>query len=113
MVQSYLTQYKEYSRGANREQTDLLTLQLKKLEHEIDEHMRALKDVVARGKVAVLRPEDMLQTRTETDPTQPTLRLVPPEQLFQNDGRAVTLRSRVSRGLVAARSDPGRAANGT
>ena len=83
VVQSFLTQNKEFSRGANQEQTDLLTQQLKKLEHDIDEKKGLLKDLVTKGKVAVLKPEEYISSKSDADGSQPTLKKVTENQLQQ------------------------------
>ncbi len=81
VVQSYLAQNTDYSRSANRDLTENLKQQLLKIATDIDLKRSMLKDLYKKGNVVFLKPEDRLNTRTETDPKQPTLKILTEEQV--------------------------------
>ena len=83
VVESYLAQNIDYSRTANRDLTNSLEQQIKKLGTEINAKKKELKELVKKGKVAALKPREMLNTKTETDPTQPTFKVLPEAQIQQ------------------------------
>ena len=88
VVQSYLAQNKDYSRNANRDQTEQLKQQLTKLAHDIDEKKVVLKALVQSGKIAVLKPGEFLNTKNDRDASQPALRKVTEnllQQMIQRD----------------------------
>ena len=74
VVQSYLTQNIEYSRGANRDLTESLKQQLTKISEDITETRKKLKRLYKKGKVAVLKPEERLNTTKDADVNQPTFK---------------------------------------
>jgi polysaccharide biosynthesis transport protein len=74
VVQSYLSQNTDYSRSANRELTDSLIKQLAILKDQIDAKKEQLRKLVKNATIAVLKPQDMLNTKTDADSTQPTFR---------------------------------------
>lgn len=80
VVQSYLTQNTDYSRSANRDLTESLKQQLSKIAHEIDLKRSMLKDLATRRAGGLIRPRELLNPKTETDPTQPTLNKATEEQ---------------------------------
>ena len=57
VVQSYLTQNTDYIRSTNRDLTESLKRQLKKIGDDIEIKKATLKDLYKKGKVAVLKPE--------------------------------------------------------
>jgi hypothetical protein len=81
VVASYLTQNTDYGRSANRDLTVSLKQQLVKLGAEIDSQLSMLKELARKGKPRVVRPGEMLNPRTETDPALPTFRTVAPAHL--------------------------------
>ena len=89
VVQSYLAQNTDYSRSANRDLTESLKQQLLKIGAEIDLKRSMLKDLYKKGNVAILKPEDRLNTRTETDPKQPTFKILTEEQVAKLMDRLV------------------------
>jgi polysaccharide biosynthesis transport protein len=72
VVQSYLAQNTNFSRDVNRDLPESLKQQVLKIETEIGLKRSILKDLYKKGSGAFLRPEDSLNTKTETDPKQPT-----------------------------------------
>ena len=74
VVQSYLSQNTDISRTANKNLTESLDQQAKKLADQIEVKRSALKDLYRRGKVAVLKPEDRLNVHANNDGSaiQPT-----------------------------------------
>ncbi len=80
IVQSYLAQNTDYSRSANRDLMESLKLQLLKLGDEIKLKQDRLRDLNRKGRPAFLRPREMLNQKTATDPKQPTLNKVTPDQ---------------------------------
>jgi capsular polysaccharide biosynthesis protein len=91
VVQSYLTQHVDYNRSANRDLTESLKQQLVKLGKDIDLKRSQLQDLKERGGVAVLSPREMLNPKTETDPTQPTLNRATEAQFSKLIDRQVQL----------------------
>ena len=87
VVQSYLAQNTDYSRSANRDLTESLKQQLKKLGTEIDAKRKELKDLYKKGKVAVLKPEDRLNAKNDGDANQPTFKTVSEDHVRTDDGR--------------------------
>ena len=80
VVQSYITQNIDYSRSYNRELMESLRNQLEKLGKEIKLKRAELKTLYLNGRVVVPRPEDRLNAKTETDPTQLTFKILTEEQ---------------------------------
>jgi len=81
VVQSYLTENTRYNRSGNRDLRQSLSKQLERLQEEIKTNKDRLKELVKQGaKVAVLKPDKMLNTKNEYDPAQPSLSIVTPEQ---------------------------------
>jgi polysaccharide biosynthesis transport protein len=75
VVQSYVDKNNEYSRGANKELTDSLKQQLAKIGLEIMSTRQKLKNLYKNGKVAVLKPEDRLNTNNkDANVVQPTFK---------------------------------------
>ena len=66
--------------AADRDLTESLKLQLVKLGDEIKSNQERLRDLNRKGRPAFLSPREMLNQKTATDPTQPTLNKVTPEQ---------------------------------
>jgi polysaccharide biosynthesis transport protein len=89
VVQSYLTQNTDYSRGANRDLTESLRQQLLKIATEIDLKRSMLKELSKRGNAAVVKPEDRLNPKTQTDPTRPTFKVLAEEQVAKLMDRLV------------------------
>ena len=89
IVQSYIAQNKDYSRNANRDQTELLKQQLMKLASDIDVKKAALKALIRSGKIAVLQPGEFLNTKNDADASQPALRKVTESVLQQIMGEMV------------------------
>jgi polysaccharide biosynthesis transport protein len=80
VVQQYLAQNTDYSRTANRDLTDSLKAQLVKLATEIARRRSQLRDLNKNGMVAPIEPRELLNPKTETDPTQPTINKATEEQ---------------------------------
>lgn len=80
VVEAYLTQHTEYSRGATHEMANLLEQQSNKLSAEIDSKKTSLEALAKKPAIAV-SPAEMLDLKTETDPMQPTFHTVTPAQL--------------------------------
>jgi polysaccharide biosynthesis transport protein len=80
VVQSYLTQNTDYSRGANWSLTESLKQRLLKIEKEIDLKRSMLKDLATRRAGEPIRPRERLNPKTGTDPTQLTLNTATEEQ---------------------------------
>ena len=83
VVESYLAQNTDYSRTANRDLTTSLEQQIKKLGTEIDAKKKELKELVKKGKVTVLKPQEMLNTKNEADSNQPTFKTLSEPQIEQ------------------------------
>lgn len=80
VVQSYLTQNTDYSRGANRDLTQSLKQQLLKIGSEIELKRSMMMELSKKGRAAPINPRGLLNPKTETDPTQPTLNKATEEQ---------------------------------
>jgi polysaccharide biosynthesis transport protein len=80
VVQSYLTQNVDYTRSANRDLTESLKQQLLKIAREIDLKRSMLKELSTRRTGEPIKPRELLNPKTETDPTQPTLNKATEEQ---------------------------------
>ena len=104
VIQSYLSENNEYSRGANRDLTESLKQQLVKLGGEITAKKSLLRELVRKGKVAVQKPEDLLNSDNNSDSTQPNVQ----KALGRSDGavdrRDGSYRPRSVRCGVKARS---------
>jgi capsular polysaccharide biosynthesis protein len=74
VVQSYLEDAKEYNRGANKDLREVLDRQLDALRKEISAKHTELKDLLKRGRVAILKPDQRLNTKSENDPAEPTFK---------------------------------------
>jgi uncharacterized protein involved in exopolysaccharide biosynthesis len=82
VVQSYLAENNDYSRGANRELTENLSLQLGKIKTEIEANKNKLRDLVKKNeKIAVRTGEDMLNKGT--DPSQQTFKTLSESHIEQ------------------------------
>ena len=80
VVQSYMRENSEYSRSANRELTKSLKSQIKIFEDDIGQKRAELKSVAQKAAMPLLTPREMLNPKTETDPTQPTVKRLTSEQ---------------------------------
>jgi succinoglycan biosynthesis transport protein ExoP len=116
VVQSYLSQNNDYSRSANRDLTESLKQQIVKLGAEIDGKKSLLKELVRKGKVAVVKPEEMLNTKNEGDSSQATFKRLSEGQIQQLISQMVTTdlelfeaQSRLS--VKVAANQPGTAEN--
>jgi hypothetical protein len=89
VVQSYLTQNTEYSRGANRDLTESLKQQLLKIAKEIDLKRSMLKELSTRRAGEHIRPRELLNPKTQTDPTQLTLNTATEEQIAKRIDKQV------------------------
>ena len=67
----------------------MLKQQLTKLEHDIDEKKALLKSLIKSGKIAVHRPGEFLNTKNDSDASQPALRRVTEDMLQQIMGEMV------------------------
>jgi succinoglycan biosynthesis transport protein ExoP len=85
VVDSYMKYNAEYSRGANKELTESLTKQLGKLQNQIEVKKAALKELLrkSKGKIKVLEPEKLLNTKDESDPAQPTFKSLSEDQFHR------------------------------
>ena len=78
VVESYLTQNKEYSRSANRDLTESLKEQARKIASDIADKRSKLKDLNKKGHVSLTKPEDMLNADNEDgNGPQPRFKIVP------------------------------------
>ena len=103
VVQSYLAQNTDYSRSANRELTESLKQQLLKIGTDIDLKRSALKDLYKKGNVAVLKPEDRLNTNNnDGNAVQPTFKIVSEDHFQKMMAEMDADRSRVNRSNVDA-----------
>jgi hypothetical protein len=80
VTQSYMVQNADYGRFVNRQQTESYSEQLKKIGEDIDSTRNSLNESSKKRKAAMTNPGQMLNSKTETDPTQPTLNRVTEEQ---------------------------------
>jgi capsular exopolysaccharide synthesis family protein len=75
VVNSYLSYNLDYSRTANRELTESLQNQLKKLQELIKVKREQLQRLVSKGNIKVFKPElNAAITKDESDPAQPTFK---------------------------------------
>jgi polysaccharide biosynthesis transport protein len=102
VVASYLLQNNDSSRSANRELTERLKTQLSKLGGDIEGKKTALKELVKKGKIAVLKPEEILNNDKNADGPQSTFKKVSENQIQQmmaemvkNDLELYKLRSKL------------------
>jgi polysaccharide biosynthesis transport protein len=76
VVQSYLTQNTEYSRGANRDLTESLKQQLRKIAEEINLKKSMLKDLYKKGNISVLKKPELSVNNDDTNGLQPSFKNV-------------------------------------
>jgi capsular polysaccharide biosynthesis protein len=80
VVQSYQMQNNDYSRGAKKDLTESLKQQLEKIMTDIRATRAKLKELTQNGMSAPMEPRELLNPKTETDPTHPTLNKATEEQ---------------------------------
>jgi polysaccharide biosynthesis transport protein len=74
VVQSYLTQNTEYSRGANRDLTESLKQQLRKIAEEINLKKSMLKDLYKKGNISVVKKPELSTNNDDTNGLQPSFK---------------------------------------
>ena len=76
VIDSYQAQYTERNRADNRVRTTSMKQHIEKLEDQIKNKRAELKDLYRKGKVAVQKPEDRLNTINNNDgnAVQPTFK---------------------------------------
>jgi capsular polysaccharide biosynthesis protein len=80
VTEAYISQSVDFDRLENRVRTEAYERQLVKISKEIDSRKQILKDLYKQRKAPTIIPLGMLNPKTETDPTQPTLNKVTEEQ---------------------------------
>jgi succinoglycan biosynthesis transport protein ExoP len=80
VIQAYLTKYMDTNRMANRNLTESMNQEQKKLKEQIDLTRSTLKKLNTEGKVAAFEPPDMRFAKTDVDPMQPVLTKVAEDQ---------------------------------
>jgi capsular polysaccharide biosynthesis protein len=75
-----ISQSVDFGRLENRFRTEAYERQLVKISKDIDSRKQILNDLIKQQKALAIIPLGMLNPKTETDPTQPTLNKVTEEQ---------------------------------
>jgi polysaccharide biosynthesis transport protein len=82
VVQSYLTQNTDYSRGANRDLTESLRQQLLKIGNEIELKRTALKELYKKGTVSPVKPE-LMASNDDSNGPQPSFKVASEDHLHK------------------------------
>ncbi|HEX3447627.1 MAG TPA: hypothetical protein VHS97_05205 [Isosphaeraceae bacterium] len=80
VTEAYISQSVDFDRLENRFRTEAYERQLAIISKEIDSRKQTLKDLIKQRGAPAIIPLGMLNPKTETDPTQPTLNKVTEEQ---------------------------------
>ena len=76
VIDSYQAKYTDKNRAENRIHTESMKQHLEKLSDQIKDNKKKLKDLLAQGKVAAIKPEDRLNANDDGSATQPTFKKV-------------------------------------